>query len=324
MSRFHSLRPISRACRSRVAVLGALMFMMPVVAIGQVKSTDESSSKDMKPTGEPQVEVRFTDGSVLKLSLRDDRLEFMTLYGKLYIPVTDIRRIEFGLRVPDDVAKRIDSAVADLGNSQFRRREAAGVILLGLREKAYPAVLRATKHSDMEIANRAEELVKKFKDSVPAELLQVRDFDVIHTDTSKIAGHLEAATLKANTSQFGDVNVRLADVFTLSARGGEAEPDTANAMTAPVNMVQYQNEIGKTFTFRITGNAGGSLWGTDVYTTDSTLATAVVHAGLLTSGQSGVIKVTIMPSPQLFIGSTRNGVSSSGYNQYPAAYRVHR
>ena len=56
------------------------------------------------------------------------------------------------MRIPEDVQKRIEAAIADLGNSQFRRREAAGAILLGLREKAYAAVVKATKNQDMEIA----------------------------------------------------------------------------------------------------------------------------------------------------------------------------
>ena len=35
--------------------------------------------------------------------------------------------------------------------------------------------------------------------------------------------------------------------------------------------------------FEITVDQGGSIWGTGVYTDDSTLATAVVHAGIYES-----------------------------------------
>lgn len=319
-----SARSSRLSTRPQLFILSVLL-LTPALCIAQPrKGVDEPSTKDAKPADGVAVDVRFTDNSVLKLVLREDRLEFMTQYGKLYIPAADIRRIEFGLRVPEDVAKKIESAIADLGNNNFKRREAASNILLGLREKAYPAVVKATKNSDMEISNRAEELVKKFKDVVPNELLQVREFDVIHTENSKIAGKLEANTLKANTIQFGEVSLRLADVFTMTAKGAEPEPDNSNVQAGPVNMVQYQNEIGKTFTFRVTGNVGGSVWGTDIYTTDTTLASAAVHTGLLTPGQTGVIKVTVVPSPNVFVGSTRNGVTSAGYAQYPAAYRVHK
>ncbi len=311
---------------TRIAALVFLIALLLGAATGNGesrKSNDEASAKETK-VGEQPVEVRFTDGSVLKLTLREERVELTTPYGKLSIPVSEIRRIEFGLRVPDDVSRKIESAVSELGNSQFRRREQATAILLGLREKAYPAVLNATKNSDMEIANRAEELVKKFKEAVPAELLQVRDYDIVHTDLSRIAGRIEAPSLKAHTTQFGDVSLRLADVFLMSAKGAEQENDGTTAASAPINLVQFQNEMGKSFTFKVTGSTGGSVWGTDVYTTDSTLGAAAVHAGLLTVGQAGLIRVTIVPSPPAFGGSTRNGVTSADYGQYPAAFRMRR
>ena len=52
------------------------------------------------------------------------------------------------------------------------------------------------------------------------------------------------------------------------------------------------------------------MWGTDVYTSDSTLATAAVHAGVLQPGQTGVVKVTILPGQAAYQGSTRNSVRS--------------
>src|SRR5262249_3449957 len=114
------------------------MLIVPPAAFGQ----SDPPPKPEKSTT-PLLEVRFTDNSVMKLGIKEERVEFMTQYGKLSIPVADIERIEFGLRVPDDVKKRIEAAIADLGDPNFRRREAASAILLGLREKAYPAVVQA-------------------------------------------------------------------------------------------------------------------------------------------------------------------------------------
>ena len=61
-----------------------------------------------------------------------------------------------------------------------------------------------------------------------------------------------------------------------------------------------------------------------MYTTDSQLATAAVHAGAVRAGQTGVVKVTMLASPPAFQGSSRNGVTSNPYGPYPAAYRVGR
>ena len=336
---------ISNACHSCwllyccFAALGAVLYLTPAFAqlrprlvIEPAKDSPPAKTADGpaastassggKSNADGRLEVRFTDNSVIKLTLKEERIAIVTKYGKLDIPVADIQRIEFALRIPDDMAKRIEAAVADLGHPQFRNRETASAILLGLREKAYPAVVKATKHMDTEIANRAEELVKKFEEAIPAALLKAREFDVIHTETSKIAGKIEADVLKAQTLQFGEVPLRLMDAFVLSAKSTEPEPDTANVAYGPASLYDHNNAIGKTFVFKVTGNLNGSVWGTDVYTTDSTLATVVVHAGLLQPGQTGIVKVSIVPSPNLFVGSTRNGVASSGYQQYPAAYQV--
>jgi len=320
------VRPARAASLATLFLFGACLLFLPVPVTGQPrKAIDDSPSKEAKKDADMPVEVRFTDQSMLKLSIREDRIEFKTEFGKLSIPVANIKRIEFGMRIPEETQKRIDAAIADLGNSQFRRREAAMAILLGLREKAYPSVLKATKNPDMEIGNRADELVRNLKESVPAEMLQLKDYDVIHTDISKIAGRIEADTLRAHTFQFGDVSLRLADVYILTARGIEVvDSDLANAAPGPANLTGHQNEIGKTFVFRVTGVNSGSLWGTDSYTTDSTLAMAAVHSGLLQSGQTGVIRVTMLPGQAVYQGSTRFGVTSSGYGQYPASYRVHK
>ena len=79
------------------------------------------------------VEVRCIDGSTLKLTVRDERIEFITPYGKLLIPVRDIERIEVAFRIPEEVARRVEAAIADLGKADFQRREAACDTLLEAR-----------------------------------------------------------------------------------------------------------------------------------------------------------------------------------------------
>lgn len=318
-----------RATTLRICSLAALL-ATPLAVWAQArpsgqdaKTNSGEAAKSDKP--EPSLEVRFTDNSVMKLGIREEFVDFTTQYGKLKIPVVDIERIEFGLRVPESTKARIEAAIADLGAPDFKRRQAASKILLELREKAYPFVVKATDSTDSEVAMRAEELVRKFKETIPAEMLKERGMDIIHTANSKIAGRIEASSMKAVSNQFGDVQVKLADVFIMSAKSTASVPDDGNVAFGPAHMYEFNNRIGQTFTFKVTGNAAaGSVWGTDVYTTDSALAAVVVHAGLLKNGETGVIKVTMLPSPPAFVGSVRNGVSTSGYNQYPAAYRVHK
>jgi hypothetical protein len=66
----------------------------------------------------------------------------------------------------------------------------------------------------------------------------------------------------------------------------------------------------------------GVVHGSGVYTTDSTLALAAVHAGVLKVGEAGVVKVTVLGPGTSFAGVTRNGVTSQPFGFYPATYRV--
>src|SRR5205085_10842177 len=115
---------------------------------------------------------------------------------------------------------------------------------------------------------------------------------------------------------------KLADVRDLRFREG-VDVDLSKAEPAPAHLYDKGDQIGKTFTYKITGNAGaGTLWGTDTYTLDSALAAAVVHAGVVKDGKTGVVRIKIVASPASFTGSTRNGVSSHSYGEYPAAYKI--
>ncbi len=109
------------------------------------------------------------------------------------------------------------------------------------------------------------------------------------------------------------------NVFGARTRGGALERD---AQPAPANMSAYNQRIGETLPFLVTGRAGGSVWGTGTYTSDSSLATVAVHAGLLKDGEKGVVSVTMVEAPPQFEGSSANGVTTYGFGRYPAAYTV--
>ena len=89
----------------------------------------------------------------------------------------------------------------------------------------------------------------------------------------------------------------------------------------PGNMTAYRGQTGTTLHFEVTGAGSGSVWGSDVYTDDSRLARAAVHAGLLQVGQTGTVAVTVLPGQQSYTGSTRNGVQSATYGQWSGSYR---
>jgi hypothetical protein len=97
-----------------------------------------------------------------------------------------------------------------------------------------------------------------------------------------------------------------------------------DAAPNPGTLTNLANQVGKTFRFEVTGSTNGSVWGTGVYTADSSLATAAVHAGVLRPGETKVIRVRIVAGRSRYIGSTRNGVSSGSWASYPGAYTISR
>jgi hypothetical protein len=94
------------------------------------------------------------------------------------------------------------------------------------------------------------------------------------------------------------------------------------AADAPATMLDLCDTIGATYYFRVQGATQGQLWGTDVYTGDSALAVAAVHAGLVKSGATEVLKVTVVAPLQRYLGSVRNGVTSHDFGRYGTAYRL--
>ena len=94
------------------------------------------------------------------------------------------------------------------------------------------------------------------------------------------------------------------------------------ASEAPANMHGLCETVGTIYYFRVTGVTEGQLWGTDIYSGDSTIGAAAVHAGLLKPGETAFLSVTVVTPPEQFPGTVRNGVTSTEYGRYQYAWRL--
>jgi LCCL domain len=65
-----------------------------------------------------------------------------------------------------------------------------------------------------------------------------------------------------------------------------------------------------------------SVWGTDVYTDDSSVCTAAVHASLITLAGGGTVTIEIRPGQASYVSSTRNGITSSAYGPWSGSYVI--
>ena len=85
---------------------------------------------------------------------------------------------------------------------------------------------------------------------------------------------------------------------------------------------EHRGQIGERFTYRIPGNGTfGSLWGTEVFTDDSSIATAAVHQGLITRREGGVVTIEIMPGRSSYQGTEHNGVRSGSFGAWQGSFR---
>ena len=197
----------SRCCW---AILGAALAVSAVRA--QEKSDKGAGSAQPDANA---VEVRFADDSTVKMTLQSASIEVVTRYGKLTVPVGEIRRIDFGLRIPEETAKRIDAAVAKLGSTDFKQREAAVAELVGLRELAYPTVQKSAGSTDLEVARRAKEVLKTIAETVPEEKLHPPKHDTVVTLDFTVTGQVDASVLKAKGPYFGEVSLKVSDLRSL-------------------------------------------------------------------------------------------------------------
>ena len=83
-------------------------------------------------------------------------------------------------------------------------------------------------------------------------------------------------------------------------------------------------DVGKSFLYDVRGSKKGSVWGTQIYTTDSNLATAAVHAGVLKPGQRGIVRVRIFPGQPNYHGTAAHGVTSQSYGSWGLSFTVER
>jgi hypothetical protein len=306
----------------RLAGLVAVLLLAPSPGAAAPFPADMDAKQKERIAAAPLMAVHCADGSVLHLRVLEPRLTLETPYGKLVIPFSKIQSVECATRLPDAVARKVAVALADLGGSPGKRRDAAA-LLARLGVKAYPALVKLENAKDPDVRREVRQLLEKVREGAAADDLVLRHRDVVVTGDSRISGHIVTASVTVHHPVFGEAQLKLASVRTLHGRaGGAAEKDDGkDALPAPTELSSYQGQAGKILKFRVTGSVNGAVWGVDVYTLDSTLAAAAVHAGVVKAGKTAVVRVKIVQGLAAYAGSTRNGVTTSPFAAYPGAFQ---
>ena len=116
----------------------------------------------------------------------------------------------------------------------------------------------------------------------------------------------------------GFVNLTNSQWLTLDdATGAEVAPDVVWSTAA----AEYRGSDGLLVTYDCPPDGVlGTVWGTDVYTDDSSVCTAAVHAGLITEVEGGEVVIEISAGLEAYEGSTANGVTTSAYGSWSGSF----
>lgn len=83
-----------------------------------------------------------------------------------------------------------------------------------------------------------------------------------------------------------------------------------------VHLGNYYGQSETVLHVRVTGTMNGATWGTGIYTDNSDIFTAAVHAGLVKVGEAKVVILTTLPGQSSYVGSVQNGVESTSYDAW--------
>src|ERR1700694_2206584 len=104
---------------SGLSMIRLALFIIATLIVVSGGQTQNGAKND----NSGEVEILFTNGSLIRLTMVQEKIDIETLYGKLSVPLRDIRRIEFGLHVPEGMDKKVEAAIKRLGSGDFTERD---------------------------------------------------------------------------------------------------------------------------------------------------------------------------------------------------------
>lgn len=109
-----------------------------------------------------------------------------------------------------------------------------------------------------------------------------------------------------------------APVATEAATAGAAEDASWGATAA-----DHRDAIGEQFSYNCpAGGEAHTVWGSDVYTDDSSVCTAGVHAGVITIEDGGRVTIEMRPGQDSYDATERNGIETRSYPEWGGSYVI--
>ena len=157
-----------------MSLLRQWLVLVPLVWAGAGVAQQDPPKKDDKakpPSNE--VEIHLSDGSAIKMLILQESIAVETKFGKLTVPIAEVRKIELGIHLPPGVPEKIAAAMKKLNSDVFKERDEAINELVTLGPSAYPTLQAASKSTDPEVSQRVQMALKRIKGKFPANTLRV-------------------------------------------------------------------------------------------------------------------------------------------------------
>ena len=153
-------------------------------------------------------------------------------------------------------------------------------------EEARPETIRALRGTGGRALIRLDQLPPEQNPDLPADAKEM--LAGFNTEAAEIRKKAEEQVTERRRKLVEELQ-KAQDRYTREAKLDEAVAirDTIRKLKSahlsvrpdPGNLSEYRDHEGETFYFQVTGRTGSTIWGSDFYTGDSSLATAAVHAG---------------------------------------------
>ncbi len=201
-----------------------------------------------------------------------------------------------------------------------------------LPEDARSLIARTERHI-AEVRTRADRRASELREEAERECAAIRDrTDVAVARVEQTATRELAPLVRELVDSLRGMQERyirdgkLDEALAIRARIRQLRSDLLGVRIDSGNLSEFTPaDAGRVLLVEVLGRNDGSVWGSEAYTADSRLATAVVHAGVLRDGERGLVRITLLDGDGLaFEGSTRHGVTTHDYGPYPLAFRIER
>ncbi len=163
----------------------------------------------------PPSQIYLKDGMYVVGELNLEVFEIETAYGKLVVPKEQVVKIRIGKAADQELKKKIETLIEQIGDEEYNVREAAKKALQELGRVALQELREALKSEDIEVKTTAEEIVREIEAQSPPDAQEYIDDDEVETVKFTIRGTVLMEELNIFT-RYGTLKFKKKDIRSIT------------------------------------------------------------------------------------------------------------